>query len=236
MTATGTSRPERVWDLTDASTGRPVTRRRTPLSAPVSAGIGLVAVAASVAPGVDGATRWSVVAATGVVAAVVGFSAVRRRQTLLSLLLAVAGLLLPVAAVAVTVGSAIRAPAAVQSSVVTDDAVAASPGGLRASAAFSSLPAGQRTDAEAFATTLVLRLRALHGAFGPYPTSLALSNGSVVEGAGPLGGTSLGVVPARARLRYEVSRSGDAFRVTVVSIGDAHASVAATSSLVSAID
>lgn len=232
--ATGATGREKVWDLADASVDRVVRRRGRDLGGPIAAALGVVALAGAVAPGVDGPTRWCVVAVAGSVAVLVGFSAMRRRQAVLSLLLALAGLVVPVIAGVVTVADAVRAPAAVQSAVAAHE-LRDPPGGLQPSAAFASLPDRQQSDAAAFATTLVERIRTLHGSFGPYPTSLALSHGSVVEGSGRLGGMSLGVVPAHARLLYTVSRSGDAFRVTVVARSDEDATVTATSSLVTGL-
>ncbi|GAA2753418.1 hypothetical protein [Amnibacterium kyonggiense] len=234
MTATGTTGRPKVWDLADASVERSVRRRGTDPGGPVAAALGVVAFAAAAAPGVADPTRWSVVAAAGSIAVLVGFSAMRRRQAVLSLLLALAGLVLPVVAGVVTIADAVRAPAAVHSTVAAHE-LRDPPGGLQPSAAFASLSGRQQSDASAFATTLVERIRTLHGSFGPYPTSLSLSHGSVVEGSGRLGGMSLGVVPAEARLLYTVSRSGDAFRVTVVSRSDEDATVTATSSLVTAL-
>lgn len=229
MTATGTAK---VWDLADSSRDRLARRRGTDLGGPVATVLGVVALGASLAPGLADEPRWCLVAAAGATAVLVGFSALRRRQALLSLLLAVAGLLLPLAAGAVTMDSALRAPAAVSSAVVRTTRLAGDTDGLSTSAAFTALSRTAQVDAESFATTIVLRLRTLHGSFGPYPTSLALSTGSIVEGPGVLQGTSLGVVPNGARLVYEVTTSGDEFRVTVVSLADPAATVSATSALV----
>lgn len=229
MTATGTTR---VWDLADASRDHVARRRGTDLGGPVAAVLGLVALGAAVAPGLTEEARWCLVAAAGVTAVLIGFSALRRRQALLSLLLAVAGLLTPLAAGAITMDAAMRAPAAVASEVVADSALRNPADGLAPSSAFADLPQARRADATAFATALVLRLRTLHGSFGPYPTSLALSTGSVVEGPGLLQGTSLGVVPTGYRVVYEVASSGGTFQVTVASLADATATVAATSALI----
>lgn len=230
MTATGTADRRRVWDLADASTGRAIRRRGIDTGGPVSAALGLAAVVGAVAPGLTDTTRWCVVAALGAVALLVGFAALRRRQAALSLLLALAGLVLPVVAGGVTVIGGLRTPPAVQSSVAVHE-LRDPPGGPRTSSAFASLPAGRQQDATAFATALVLRIRTLHGSFGPYPTSLTLSRGAVVEPSGRFSGLSLGVLPADARLVYTVSRSGEAFRVTLVSTTDDTATVTATSSL-----
>lgn len=229
MTATGTTR---VWDLADASDDRPIRRRGTDLGGPSAAALGLVALGAAMAPGLSDEARWSAVIASGVVAVLVGFSALRRRQTLTALLLALAGLVAPLAAGGVTMDTALRAPAVVTSTVVADSALAVHADQLAPTAAFTGLPGAEQADANGFATALVLRLRTMHGSFGPYPTSLALSGGSVVEGPGVLRGTALGVVPDGLRLVYEVTSSGGAFRVTVVSTSDPDASVAATSALV----
>jgi hypothetical protein len=229
MTATGTTK---VWDLTDASRDRAVRRRGADLGGPVATGLGLVALGAALAPGLGNETRWALVIAAGATAVLVGFSALRRRQALISLLLAVAGMLTPLAAGAVTMDSALRAPAAVASEVVAPATLTHPADSLTPSSAFGGLPSAAQIDAGSFATTLVLRLRSLHGSFGPYPTSLALSTGSVVEGPGLLQGTSLGVVPAGTRLVYEVTSSGDAFRVSVVSLTDPSATVSATSALI----
>ncbi|MGT2427062.1 hypothetical protein [Amnibacterium kyonggiense] len=234
MTATGTGGRPRVWDLEDATIAHAVRRRGRDLGGPAAAALGVVSFAAAAAPGPPDPTRWCVVAASGTVAVLVGFSAMRRRQAALALLLALAGVLIPVAAGVVAVAEAAAAPATVQSTVA-EHGLQDPPAGLLPSGSFASLPAADRSAASAFATTLVLRIRDLHGSFGPYPASLALSHGSVVEGPGPLGGTALGVVPAQARLVYTVSRTGDAFRVTVVSTDDEAASVTATSSLVAGL-
>lgn len=234
MSSIGTTGRSKVWDLADASTEQTVRRRGTDLGGPVAAVLGVIAFAAAAAPGIPVTTRWCLVAAAGSIAVLVGFSAMRRRQALLSLLLAVAGLLIPMAAGAVTVAAAMRAPATVQSAVVPDRMLQDPPGGLRPSAAFSSLPTAQQRDAAAFATAVVLRIRTLHGSFGPYPTSLVLADGSVVEGQGRWSGMSLGAVPADSRVVYTVSRTGDAFRVTVVSTLAEDATVTASSSLVTA--
>ena len=229
MTATGTTP---VWDLTDASRDRTVRRRGTDLGGPVAAVLGLVALGAAFAPGLSNEARWAFVIAAGATALLVGFSALRRRQALISLLLAVAGLLTPVAAGAVTMDTAMRAPAAVVSKVVADSALTHPADALVTSTAMTALSHAEQSSAQAFATALVLRLRTLHGSFGPYPTSLALSTGSIVEGPGLLQGTSLGVVPEGTRLVYEVSESGGAFRVTVLSRTDPAASATATSALI----
>jgi hypothetical protein len=228
MTATGTAK---VWDLADASHDRVVRRRGRDLGGPVAAALGLVALSAAFAPGLEDEPRWCLVVAAGVTAVLVGFSALRRRQALLSLVLAVAGLLTPLAAAAVTADAALRAPAPVTSRVVADAALAHPDDGLVSTPAFDDLPTTTQADAQSFATAVVLRLRTLHGSFGPYPTSLALSTGSVVEGPGVLAGTALGVVPDGTRVGYEVTSSGEAFRVTVVSLTDPAATVSATSAL-----
>jgi hypothetical protein len=229
MTATGTTK---VWDLADASRDRVARRRGTDLGGPVAAVLGVVAFGAAVAPGLSDEARWCLVAAAGATAVLVGFSALRRRQALLSLLLAVAGLLTPLAAGAVTMDAAMRAPAAVSSTVVADSALTEPADSLASSAAFVGLSHAAQVDATSFGTGVVLRLRTLHGSFGPYPTSLALSTGSVVEGPGVLQGTALGVVPTGFRLVYEVTASGGSFQVTVVSVADPAASVVATSALI----
>lgn len=221
----------RVYDLADASSTRQVRRRGMDLGGPIAAVFGGVALGAAVAPGLPADARWSLVVGSGAIGLLVGLSTIRRRQALLSLLLAFAGLAAPLAAGAITTIVTTAAPPPVATEVVPDRALAVPGDALTSSAAFAGLTRHDRADAEAFATALVLRLRTLHGSFGPYPASLRLSDGSVVEGAGLLEGTALGVVPADARLEYRVTRSGSAFRVVVVSTEDPAATVAADSSL-----
>jgi hypothetical protein len=233
----------RVWDLADASAGRAVRRRGWDHGGPLAATLGLVALGAALAPEIAVETRWTVVGASGLVALLVAGSAVRRRQALLSLLLAFAGLAAPLAAGAVATAATLAQPPVVTSTVVPDRALPTAPEALVASDALAGRPAGEQAAAREFATALVLRLRTVHGAFGPYPAALRLSHGSVVEAAGAMQGTSLGAVPRNARLEYRVTRSGGAFAVTVVSGGAdgpsgsaGVASVTATSALVVAGD
>lgn len=234
----------RVWDLADASAGRAVRRRGWDHGGPLAATLGLVALGAALAPEIAVETRWTVVGAAGLVALLVAGSAVRRRQALLSLLLAFAGLVAPLAAGAVATAATLAQPPLVTSAVVPDRALPTAPEALVASDAFAERPAGEQAAAREFATALVLRLRTVHGAFGPYPAALRLSHGSVVEAAGAMQGTSLGAVPRNARLEYRVTRSGGAFAVSVVTGGTGGtagssagvASVTATSALVVAGD
>lgn len=228
VSATGTTK---VWDLADASHDRAVHRRGMDAGGPVAAVLGAVALGSAVAPGLTAEARSCLVVVAGTVAVLVGFSALRRRPALLSLVLAALGLIAPLVAGVVTMDAAMHAPAAVTSRTVPEDALAHPADALRTSAGFADLPAHQRADAQAFATGLVLRLRTLHGSWGPYPTSLRLSDDSVVEGSGLLQGTELGVVPDTSRLVYEVTPSGRAFRVAVVSTADPTAVVSADSGL-----
>lgn len=222
----------KVWDLADASLHRGARRHGFDLGGPIAAALGGVALGAAVAPGVNIDARWCLVAGAGVVALLVAFSAIRRRQALVSLLLALTGLLSPLAAGAVAVDTTMAAKPAVTSAVVSDASLTAVDDALVTTRAFTAMSRERRADAAAFATSLVLRLRTLHGSSGPYPTSLDLSDGSVVEGAGLLQGTALGVVPTDARLDYRVTTSGSAFQVVVVSDDDPRATVTANSSLV----
>ncbi|RIX27909.1 hypothetical protein [Amnibacterium setariae] len=240
----------RVWDLADTSAGRAVRRRGWDHGGPLAATLGLVALGGAFAPDIAVETRWTVVGAAGLVALLVAGSAVRRRQALLSLLLAFAGLVTPLAAGAVATAATLAQPPVVTSTVVPDRALPTAPQALVASDAFAERPADEQEAAREFATALVLRLRTVHGAFGPYPAALRLSNGSVVEAAGAMQGTSLGAVPRNARLEYRVTRSGGAFAVSVVAggagsagsagsaagTGAGVASVTATSALVVAGD
>lgn len=229
MTTTGTTK---VWDLADASRDRVPRRRGADVGGPIAAALGLVALGAAIAPGLAAEARWCLVIAAGGTAALIGFSALRRRQALVTLLLAVAGLLTPLAAGAVTMDSAMHAPTAVTSEVVKDSSLAHPDDGIVYSGPFADLPREEQVEAEAFATGLVLRLRTLHGPFGPFPASLALSTGSLVEGPGAFQGTSLGAVPERSRLLYQVTSSGSAFRVVVTSTTDPTATETVTSGLV----
>jgi hypothetical protein len=228
MTAAGTTK---VWDLADGSSAHGAHRRGMDLGGPIAATLGVLSLGAAVAPGLPAEARWSLVVGAGVVALLVALSAIRRRQAVLSMLLAFAGLVCPIAAGAVMIDGAMSAKPTVTSAVVPDNAFLAVDDTLVSTPAFATLAPGRRADAEAFATSLVLRLRTLHGTFGPYPTSLQLSNGSVVEGAGGMRGTALGMVPADARLRYDVTASRTTFRVIVLADGNDAASVTASSAL-----
>lgn len=220
-----------VWDLADASRSRGPRRRGIDLGGPIAAALGVVALGAAVAPGLRIDTRWCLVGAAGAIGLLVAGSALRRRQALLSLLLAAAGLVAPLAAGAVTMQTAAAQPAQVISRVVPDASLVVSQVTLVRSPGFTALSSRRQADAEAFATALVLRLRTLHGVWGPYPAALALSGGSVVEAAGEMQGTALGAVPAEERLEYRVTTSGDAFAMRVVVLGHPDASVEAGSAL-----
>jgi hypothetical protein len=222
----------KVWDLADATQQSRGRRRGMDAGGPIAAALGGVALCAAIAPGLPLDARWCLVAGAGVVALLVACSAIRRRQALLSLLLALTGRVAPVAAVAITVDATTAAPAAVTSSIVSDASLGAMHEFVVPSVAFVALPSVRQTEAEAFATALVLRLRSLHGTSSPYPPSLQLSNGSIVEGSGVLQGAALSAAPNGTRLVYEVTATGSAFRIVVISGHDSEARVTADSSLV----
>lgn len=228
MTAAGTVK---VWDLNDSSAHRRRPGRRSlDLAAPIAAVLGVIALVAALWHGMPTVNRWCVVVPFGGIGLLVGFSALRRRQTAMSMLLALAGIVLPIAA-GVIAATASDAPPAVTNSSIADTALADVPTVLTPSPTFGALPADERTQDEALVDALVLRLRSLHTRYGPFPTQLAQSNGQIVESAGLLRGTPLGVLPIHSVLRYEVARSGETFRVTVVSTTDPTATVSGTSEL-----
>jgi hypothetical protein len=222
----------RVWDLTDASVGPARGRRGTGWGGPVAATAGVLAVVAAVAPGLPIELRWTGVAVAGLVALPVGFSTLRGRLSATSLVLALVGVVTPFVAGVATWDGATAAPPAVRSTTVPDATMTVAEQTLSESSAFAALPPAEKADAAAFAGALALRLHALHGSWGPFPTALQQSQGSLVETTGLLRGAPLGAVPRGTRLEYEVAASGSAFRVTVVSVPHPDATVSATSALV----
>jgi hypothetical protein len=234
MSTSSTTAPgaNRVWDLADASTGSARSRRGTGWGGPVAATAGAAAVVAALAPGLPLELRWTGVVVAGLVALPVGFATLRRRLTATSLVLALLGVVAPFVAGVATWDGATAAPPAVRSITVPDATMTVAEQTLTRSRAFAALPAAERADAAAFAGALALRLHALHGSWGPFPTALQQSQGSLVETSGLLQGAPLGAMPRDTRLEYEVAASGSAFRVTVVSIPHPDASVSATSALV----
>ncbi len=234
MSTSSTTAPgaNRVWDLADASVGPARSHRGTGWRGPVAASVGVVALLVALAPGMAAELRWSGVAVAALVALPVGFSTLRRRLTATSLVLALVGVVSPFVAGVATWDGANAAPPLVRSTTVPDATMTVAEQTLSESSAFAALPPSERADAAAFAGAVALRLHALHGSWGPFPTALQQSQGSLVETTGLLRGAPLGAVPRGTRLEYEVAASGSAFRVTVVSIPHPDASVSATSALV----
>lgn len=234
MSTSSTTTPgaTRVWDLADASAGQVGGRRGAGPGGPVAAVAGIAAVVAALAPGLPLELRWTGVAVAGLVALPVGFRTLRRRLTATSLVLALVGVLTPFVAGVATWDGADAAPPTVRSTTVPDADMVIAEQTLSQTPAFTALPPAERADAAVFAGALALRLRALHGSWGPFPTALEQTQGSIVETTGPLRGAPLGALPRGMRLEYEVAASGSAFRVTVVSVPSPDASVSATSALV----
>ena len=220
-----------VWDLESVSRGHIAHRARPDYGGAIAATLGVVAFCAGVAPPLSIATHWCLVIAFGAGAVLVGFSALRRRQTRAAVLLATLGLLLPVTAVTAVIVTAALEPATVTNVTVKDSSLEPGSTGVVTSPGFAQLSIEQRSTAGAFLTALVLQLQTMHGSWAPFPTSLGVSNGSLVEGSGILRGTTLGTVPEGDRLVYQVSPHGAAFRVAVVATSDVDASIAAESSM-----
>lgn len=229
MAVTGT---DKVWDLSDSSLHRHHERRGLDLGGPIALALAVVALAAAAADGVPLVTRCCLVASFGGVGMLVALSSLRRRQTPASVAVALLGLVLPLAAVALAVAAINAAPASVTNSTLRSSALAIAGTAPSPSPEFAELPLGDRADATRTAEQLVFRLRTLHGTDGPFPTQLASSEGTVVELSGIYRGIPLGVLAEGTHLLYAATADGCAFRITIVSNVHPEASISVNSTLV----
>lgn len=223
-----------VWDLHDETQGVTVFEDRgheLDFAGPIAALLGAVSVGAALSAGLPVLFRWVLVVGLGVAAFVVAVAGLRRPQTVLTLGLAAVGLLAPVAAAVVLSSTPLTASTVVRNTSMPATTTGATSTTLTRTAAFEALPATDRRAAGTFASGLVLRLRTLHGDYGPFPEKLALSGGGVVEAAGDLRGTPLGPLPDGMRLTYSVTADRTAFRVVVNDVDVATATVRADSTL-----
>jgi hypothetical protein len=216
-----------VWDLGAASQRRFTPRARPSHAGPVAAAFGVVALGAALLPSVAIETRLFFTIGFGVISALVGFSALRRRQTRTALLLAVVGVAAPVLAIAAIVLQSVQEPATVTSSTVQRATLQPDSSALVPSHEFGALTSDEQGEMKAFLVATVLQLQTMHGSWAPFPRSVAVSNGVLVEGDGILRGASLGAMPRGEILAYEVSSDGTAFRVAISSSSDPSAVIRA---------
>ena len=207
----------RVWDLTSATPSRTLPRSRPNHAGAIAAAFGVAALLALAVPSGDGVTRLFIVTGLGAIAALVGFSALRRRQTIAALLLAVVGIAAPAIAIGCVVLQSAQAPATVTSAIVQRATLQPDSSALIPTREFDSLPKDERDAMKAFVSATAQQIQSLHGAWAPLPHGLQNANGTLVESDGLFRGTALGGLPSGARLAYEVSSDGTAFRISVAS-------------------
>lgn len=214
-----------VWDLGSTTQHRFTPRARPSHRGPIAASFGAAALCAAVLPGASAEARLLLAIVLGAIAAITGFSALRRRQTRTAMLLAVAGLVAPVIAissVAMAIGGA--APT-VTSATVQRSTLQPMSAGMIPTQHFVGLAAQEQESMKALLAATLLQLQTMHGSWAPLPESLAISNGVLVEGDGMFRGTTLGTVPSDEQLAYQIADDGTAFRIAVTSASDPRATI-----------
>jgi hypothetical protein len=208
---------ERVWDLSSVAPRRPAPRARRSHAGPVAAAFGVAALLAAAIPSAESVTRLFFIIGFGGISALVGFSALRRRQTSVALLLALVGVAAPAIAITCVVLQTTHEPATVTSSTVQRATLQPDSSALVPTREFDTLSIDERDAMKAFVSATAQQIQSLHGAWAPLPSALQISGGTLVESDGLFRGTALGAVPPGQRLTYEVARDGSAFRIAITS-------------------
>lgn len=231
---TTTNRTPEVWDLSDDTVYPPPQIEHEPVAAdrsgPIAAGAGVLALVAALIPDLPSVSRWCLLIGLGVVAVLVGFSALRRRQILLTVLLAVTGIALPVLAVLGTV--LLPRPAApVENAVLAADSPTSTSATVQSTPRLRTASLADRTVAEEAAARLALHLRAMHGSAGPFPLSLSNDDDMLVETGGAIDGVQVGRIPAGVHVHYAVAPDQRFFEVRVALDADPSAAATADSTI-----
>lgn len=229
-----TNRTLEVWDLSDDTVYPPPQIELEPVGpdrgGPIAAAAGLLAFIVAVVPGLPTLPRWCLLIGLGVVAVLVGFAALRRRQILLTVLLAVGGMVLAVLAA----GAVILVPPAaapVENAVLAADSPASTSATVQLTPRMASASLADRTAASDAAARLALHLRAMHGAAGPFPLTLANEEDLVIETGGAIDAVQVGRIPAGMHVRYAVAPDQRFFELRVALDADPAASATADSTI-----